>query len=355
MSTTSVKPVKEQPPIADFPKPTREEGFFRYFKQYMALSSLAVAALPIPVAALKLIPVPDGQITVYCLYTSFFCFLLSSCIFYSRHQLANLFFGRHMFRERVFWGRRFKRLLLAAVPILLIASSFYLAMYYQGRELYKGSGESPLLFFVAMFLLAQAAISLMATREYLQDILGLEDRGIIDRLMYEDSNLALVKFRSEPTDAEVFLSKEGQEYEMNSIGLTPISPRLEPGRYVATIQKGGLIWKRPFEIWRSEEKEFEAKLEPNRVVRMEGSRNCDFKFESMPSGAQVYLGPYSPGDTSQPTVLSGITPASFVLVSDSSYRVSIRMSGYRNWDRVISISDQQKSVLATLEQSGWFY
>ena len=125
-----------------------------------------------------------------------------------------------------------------------------------------------MLFFVAMFLLAQATISLMATREYLQDILGLEDRGIIDRLMYEDSNLALVKFRSEPTDAEVFLSKEGQEYEMNSIGLTPISPRLEPGRYVATIQKGGLIWKRPFEIWRSEEKEFEAKLEPNRVVRM---------------------------------------------------------------------------------------
>ena len=354
MSTTSVKPVKEQPPIADFPKPT--EGFFRYFSQYMGLSSLAVAALPIPVAALRLIPVPDGQITVYCVYTSLFCVLLSSCIFYSRHQLANLFFGRHMFREHVFWRRRFKRLLLSGVPILLIASSFYLAMYYQGKELYKGSGESPLLFFVAMFLLAEAAFSLMATREYLQEILGLEDRGIIDRLKYEDSHLALVKFRSEPSDAEVFLSKEGQEYEMNTIGLTPISQRLEPGRYVATIQKGGLIWKTPFEIWRSEEKDFEAKLEPNRVVRMEASRkNCDFKFESMPSGAEVYLGPYSPGDTSQPTGLSGITPASFVLVSDSSYRVSIRMSGYRNWDRVISISDQQKSVVATLEQIGWFY
>ena len=355
MSTMSVKPVKEQPPIADFPKPKRAEGLFRYFSQYMGLSSLAVAALPIPVAALKLIPVPDGQITVYCVYTSLFCVLLSSYIFYSRHQLANLFFGRHMFRERVFWRRRLKRLLLSGVPILLIASSFYLAIYYQGKELYKGSGESPLLFFVAMFLLAEAAFALMATREYLQDVLGIEDRGIIDRLMYEDSHLALVKFRSEPSDAEVFLSKEGQEYEMNTIGLTPISQRLEPGRYVATIQKRGLIWKRPFEIWRSEEKEFEAKLEPNRVVRMEGSRNCDFKFESMPSGAQVYLGPYSPDDTSQPTVLSGITPATFVLVSDSSYRVSIRMSGYRNWDRVISISDRQKSVLATLEQIGWFY
>jgi hypothetical protein len=38
-------------------KPVRFESFAHFFKSYMSVSSVIVAALPIPVAAWKLIPI----------------------------------------------------------------------------------------------------------------------------------------------------------------------------------------------------------------------------------------------------------------------------------------------------------
>src|SRR5262249_9729503 len=156
MSSIGETSPKKRPSLTNFPEPTRAEGFFRYFKQYMGLSSLAVAALPIPVSALKLIPVPPGQITIYCTYTSLFCFLSSAFIFYFRHQFANLFFGKKSWR------------ILSLAPILLIAGSFSLVVFYHQGYLDSTPGVVPLLLFISMFLLAEAAFALMATREYLQ-------------------------------------------------------------------------------------------------------------------------------------------------------------------------------------------
>jgi len=336
MSHIEAASPKKRSTSTDFPEPTRAEGFFRYFKQYMGLSSLAVAALPIPVATLKLIPVPSGQITIYCTYTSLFCFLTSAFIFYSRHKLANLFFGRRTAR------------LLSVAPILLTTGSLSLAVFYQGQQLYLSPGVGPLVFFVSMFLLAEAAFALMATREYLQDILGLEDRKIIDRLKYADSSLALVTFESVPDAAEVFIQREGTPYGQNAIGVTPISRRLEPGKYTAYIRRDDYDWERAFEIEPQEERTFTATLKI-RISEHE-STNFSVKFESEPTGAEIYFAKYSSLiDGDEFSALSGMTPTT-LLLEGGPCRVSIRLRGHINWDRIISVNDQQECIRATLEK-----
>ena len=76
------------------PEPSRVRQFLTFFKNYMSLSSLVVAALPIPVTMLGFIPTYAAQTKLLSVYTSLFCFLLLGFVFYSRRSLANHFFPR---------------------------------------------------------------------------------------------------------------------------------------------------------------------------------------------------------------------------------------------------------------------
>ena len=104
--------------------------------------------------------------------------------------------------------------------------------------------------------------------------------------MYADSILALVTFESIPDAAEVFLAKEETPFERDTIGLTPTSKRLEPGRYIAHIATDDLEWERPFEIRPKEERTLTATL---RSKTRSEVHVYDTKFESKPSGAEIYL------------------------------------------------------------------
>jgi hypothetical protein len=81
-------------------EPTRVKTFANFFKNYMSISAVVAAALPIPVTSFHLIPTYHAQTSLLATYTSLFCFLLLGLIFYSRHTLARVmfpeFFGRSL-------------------------------------------------------------------------------------------------------------------------------------------------------------------------------------------------------------------------------------------------------------------
>jgi hypothetical protein len=105
-------------PEQEVTEPRRVKAFARFFKNYMSVSALVTAALPIPVTALKLIPTYHAQTSILSVYTSLFCFLLLGFIFYSRHHLARFMFPEISGARNVFWSG-----FLAILPALLIASS----------------------------------------------------------------------------------------------------------------------------------------------------------------------------------------------------------------------------------------
>lgn len=76
--------------------PKRIKTFATFFKNYMSLSSIVVAALPIPVTSFSLIPTFKEQTKYFSVYTSLFCFLLLAYVFYSRHTLARLMFRQSL-------------------------------------------------------------------------------------------------------------------------------------------------------------------------------------------------------------------------------------------------------------------
>lgn len=76
------------------PRPTRLAGFANFFKGYMSVSTVAAAAIPIPVASWKLIPMCAQQRGFLTVYASLFCFLLLAFVFSIRHRLARPMFFR---------------------------------------------------------------------------------------------------------------------------------------------------------------------------------------------------------------------------------------------------------------------
>ena len=118
--------------------PRRVKAFASFFKNYMSVSSLIVAAVPIPVTAFNALPTFADHRAPLATYTSLFCFLALGFTFYLRHTLA-----RWMF------------------PQLVAASADLLPLY------------------IGMFVCAEAAFILMATREYVQDLLLLSDLEVI--------------------------------------------------------------------------------------------------------------------------------------------------------------------------------
>src|SRR5438132_11804807 len=107
--------------------PRRIQAFARFFKNYMSVSSFVVAALPIPITSLGLIPTFADHRTLLATYTSLFCFLLLGFVFYVRHTLA-----RWMFPEACAGKAstpdtrvvaRVGHALITAAPMLLIVAS----------------------------------------------------------------------------------------------------------------------------------------------------------------------------------------------------------------------------------------
>jgi hypothetical protein len=128
-------------------------------------------------------------------YSSLFCYLLLAFVFSIRHWLA---------RRMV--GRGFGQIVVAVLPLALILGSLgciceYHNLLQQSTELVRSLGvdattsellekmdatEIPLglplaACYMGFFLCAEPAFVVMAIREYLQDLLHLDDRELVRR------------------------------------------------------------------------------------------------------------------------------------------------------------------------------
>lgn len=177
--------------------PQRMRKFGKFFTGYMGTASLVTAALPIPVASLNLIPTYASQTKFLNTYASLVCFLVFAYIFYNRHALA-----KAMFHKR---GERLSpRAWISVLPAIFVVCSIGSAIGYHAilgssletlslagahvptsillakidyREI--PSGQTLIALYLGMFIFAESAFVLMALREYLQDVLGLDERSLI--------------------------------------------------------------------------------------------------------------------------------------------------------------------------------
>ncbi len=182
----------------------RLHGFALYFKRYMGVSAVVSAAIPAPIAAFRLIPAYSAQASFLAVYASLFAFLILAFVFYSRHWIARLMFfqtGPDLYRTRA---------VAAWFPLLLILSSMGSIFLYHAQlnasirdaanvlasvgitqsaaQILKTTDASDIpratiliVLYLGIFLFAVAAFVLMALREYLQDLLGVTDRDLLDR------------------------------------------------------------------------------------------------------------------------------------------------------------------------------
>src|SRR5690348_8033924 len=82
--------------------PARVRAFASFFKNYMSVSTVVAASLPLPISYWKLIPIYEGHRSILMTYTPLFCFLTLGYIFYSRHAIA-----RNAFLKTAPWLRTF--------------------------------------------------------------------------------------------------------------------------------------------------------------------------------------------------------------------------------------------------------
>lgn len=172
---------------------SRIKVFAMFFKSYMSVSTIVAAAIPIPVATWKLIPIYSQQKGFLTVYASLFCFLLLAFIFSIRHRLAPLMFSDGMTGS-----------FIAALPFVFMISTLACILTYhavlqesvqQLRSLGLMATTNDLLnkmdsteipyglelaaCYLGIFLFAEAAFVLMAIREYLQDVLHLDERELL--------------------------------------------------------------------------------------------------------------------------------------------------------------------------------
>ena len=105
---------------------TRVRKFVGFFKNYMSVSSVVVAALPIPVTSLHFIKTYSAQTKMLSVYTSLFCFLILGFVFFSRHQL-----GRLMFLRADNPSSKMASFLVGVLPLLLIVGTILMVFQYQ--------------------------------------------------------------------------------------------------------------------------------------------------------------------------------------------------------------------------------
>jgi hypothetical protein len=183
--------------------PVHIEAFAKFFKRYMSVSSVVTASLPIPLSALQLIPSYAQQTKFLATYTSLFCFLLLAFIFHLRHPLARGMFG-HLAAK----GARSNPVISVAPLALIVASLALVFAYHAVLEKSVRDAQDVMLqrgipshsmqeilantdsldipkattligLYLGMFMTAEAAFTLMALREYLQDLLGIREEMLI--------------------------------------------------------------------------------------------------------------------------------------------------------------------------------
>ena len=174
--------------------PKRVRNFATFFKNYMSLSSVVVAALPIPITSFGVIPVFQVDKALLSALTTMFCFLELGFVFYVRHVLARLMFPGVYRRSnpkasRYSLAQEIRTSIVAALPFLLIAMSFALFVTYVETHSLSASvladislAQEPesweiqnhgrlIVLYIGAFCAAEGAFILMAVKEYLQDLL----------------------------------------------------------------------------------------------------------------------------------------------------------------------------------------
>ena len=182
-------PVIETRSPASPERPLRIAAFANFFKSYMSVSTIVAASIPIPVASLKLIPTYSQQKGYLTVYASLFCFLTLAFVFSIRHRLA----------ARIFSTSR-PSTLIAIAPalciLLTLASilSYHFLLQHSLNQLRSlgVTGPTPEILnaadyseipdslalsacYLGIFLFSELAFVLMAIREYLQDLLNLDE------------------------------------------------------------------------------------------------------------------------------------------------------------------------------------
>jgi hypothetical protein len=170
----------------------------------MGISTIVTAALPIPATLLHIIPVFASHERMLAVYSSLFCFLALAYVFYIRHVLA-----RSMFRGRLGY---------TIVPLLLIAFAVLCLCFYhsgldaavavareritqESAEKLSGSGLPAftpdrayvlaslpseeitngvklLFLYIGFFTFTELSFVVMAVREYMQDVLKLDESAL---------------------------------------------------------------------------------------------------------------------------------------------------------------------------------
>ena len=194
-------------PSMDTARPERVRRFANYFKNYMGLSTIITAALPIPVTLLHVMPVFAAHERMLAVYTSLFCFLAVAYVFYIRHSLA-----RSMFRaRRTYVAFPLLPIVLAVACLILYHVNLDDSVTVARQRIHKESvqnlsgsgipafepdrahvlmtvpseeidhGIQLLVLYVGFFVFAELAFVIMAVREYMQDVLRLDEVSLYDR------------------------------------------------------------------------------------------------------------------------------------------------------------------------------
>jgi hypothetical protein len=106
---------------------TRVRTFASFFKNYMSVSSVVVASLPIPVTSFNLIKTYSAQTKMLAVYTSLFCFLILGFVFFSRHRLGRVMFAGVLGDSA---KEGIASILVGALPLLLIIGSIQMVFLY---------------------------------------------------------------------------------------------------------------------------------------------------------------------------------------------------------------------------------
>jgi hypothetical protein len=174
-------------------KTTRIAVFANFFKGYMSASTIVAASIPIPISNWKLIPIYAQQRGFLTVYASLFCFLLLAFVFSIRHRLAVPLFSKGKLGA-----------ILAALPFVFILLTLACILAYHAvllqsitdlRELGLRNTTTDLLdkvdaneiphalalgaSYLGIFIFAESAFVLMAIREYLQDLMHLDETALL--------------------------------------------------------------------------------------------------------------------------------------------------------------------------------
>jgi hypothetical protein len=164
-------------------RPVRIESFVRFFKTYMSLSTLVVAAAPIPIGSLHLIPTYASQRGLIMTLSSLLSFLLLGYVFFNR-----VWFAKGWFPESGGFSQKLVSALPAACIVGCVASMIgylFVLGHVDATQLDHATPQQIafpifLVFLqVGFFVFAELAFIIMALREYLQDLLEQSDEKLI--------------------------------------------------------------------------------------------------------------------------------------------------------------------------------